>query len=197
MTISIKPHLRVFFNATLSVIFAIAIAVAVHTISVVFFTDTNIEEVKEDIVSKFGTSVINDSIPTHYKEPKYQKGAANSLAYLLTRLGDTIAVEDIQVLASELGSEVSSSVVVGWAHQLGYKLETSHMDYTDLPDESRLPVIVKLLNSHYVVVHRADAEGVVLFDPRFGAKVWVDAKVFKSQWGGLVLIVFLYSSVSL
>ena len=191
MMVLVGLYLRATLRAILLLAFAITVAVAVHTLSLLMVTDINAEDMKQDFVFKAATAIVIDSIPAEYKASTPKMRAVSALAYLLSRVGETVTVKDIQSSPGQLRGDTSTDQIAVWAGRVGYKLEMNHRRYMELPDDSQLPVLVKLLNSHYVVVHNADAKGVVLFDPRFGEKVWVNARVFKSQWGGIVLGVLL------
>lgn len=136
-----------------------------------------------DVAHRYHGTPSMDGIAPAFKQSSPNTCGAAAASYLLTTLGDLIF--EYQIVSSFPLNEASGYSmldIVKIIKSRGFNATGHHGEWKNISTHSTLPFIAHLIEGHYVVVTKADQNGVVFFDPRLGKTIHMPKKNFLLIW---------------
>ncbi len=161
-------------------LFALVIALFAHTIILTVNTPSTLSQILMDYSHRLTRQTPKDKIAPKYKA-RLSTGVT-SLAYILTRFGDTLT--EAELLRANIKRKHTENDLVRIAAKHQHKLLISESTWDSLPHWNDLPAITPMRGERYLVIHHAGKESVIAFDPVKGTIINVSKLIFLSNWTG-------------
>jgi ABC-type bacteriocin/lantibiotic exporter with double-glycine peptidase domain len=149
--------------------------------------DHTIAHVVNVLLTKARDIPVSDGIDPVFRQAHPETCGAAAATYLLTKLGDVVFEEQF---IDHFGDIPSGGFTLVDMHNYvatrGFDSVAYHATIVDLPKPGDPPLIAHLNREHFVVVHSANSQHVVLFDPAYGSTFAVKTNEFVDQWSGII-----------
>ena len=145
----------------------------------------------EDLLRRTAPVALRDEISPAFVQTGPARCGAAATAFAMTRLGDTFTEPELSAPCLPPTDLISFADIAACGRDRGFSLMGLRAGYSALRELGPRLGIAHLVGNHFVVILRADARYVVLFDPAPGRTLRVSRSDLEAVWTGALLVMQL------